>query len=327
MNSNKQYTTFTLPKEIYMVEDDDDNTTSQATTGEKKIPSTPIIEAEGNECEILTEKTIFDHIRRKAKNFPRLAASKTTSSTSETSVPTRKRSYDSGFQNATSVLGDKDRNKIPRQTVVLSELHPRNVEEKNYFIDIDGHGFISGGLSSFNVLKEHTLTGVNAPEIEENRPRTANEGTISADLKVNNFLTFDTPKDFEALIITVKQFCEEQPELHNATDMLEKAAPSNVLMGTWSTPDSEPRVMEEYINGTKGTAKSKQFIVSRSPSSRRRKLDPPAGVSKTNTKMVCSVMFPEKDFGLLVQGKTEFTSPPPREPPHNAPYHISTVYS
>ncbi|XP_058088895.1 DExH-box ATP-dependent RNA helicase DExH17 [Magnolia sinica] len=127
--------TYSLPREIYVVDDDNNNTCSRAPTEEPQIlskskrvissmPSFNLLQEdieegfpapETEECgsEAINQQTVFDHIRKKAKNFPLFSTSATeNSSPSRALLPTRK---------ATEKVG---MNGIQREIVILPDSEP-----------------------------------------------------------------------------------------------------------------------------------------------------------------------------------------------------------
>ncbi|XP_042500241.1 DExH-box ATP-dependent RNA helicase DExH17 isoform X2 [Macadamia integrifolia] len=188
--SKQQLPTYSVPKEIYVVEEDDEKSTNQVLIEELPIlreskrenismPSFNLLEddmeegvfteTEEQECEILTEKTIFDHIRKKAKNFPVLATTKTidsSSSSPEVLILTKKRTRENNLlqpYGATEVLTvETDTTKIPREIVVIPDQDSRTIEHFSYG---SGEGaavknqIVSKSSSSSNVVDEEQMHG------------------------------------------------------------------------------------------------------------------------------------------------------------------------
>lgn len=89
--------------------------TSHITAGDTDV------ELQEEECKIITEQTVFDHIREKAKKFPVLAASSSACSPSSEALPlTRKRKLGQLLElhSEVEVLEGTGRSKIIRQGVI-----------------------------------------------------------------------------------------------------------------------------------------------------------------------------------------------------------------
>ncbi|KAA8548132.1 hypothetical protein F0562_004607 [Nyssa sinensis] len=150
----KQHSSFPQPKEVCVIEDDKD-CASQAPTEEfhysnqskgetSFMPSfnlldeeseeegTPVIETEDDECKIITERTVFDHIREKAKNFPVLASSNNPCPSSEALVLIRKRTREKHLELDDVTEGSKqtERNKIPHRAVVIRSSESRGARTR-----------------------------------------------------------------------------------------------------------------------------------------------------------------------------------------------------
>ncbi|KAJ4960261.1 hypothetical protein NE237_020171 [Protea cynaroides] len=185
--SKQPIPTYSVPKEIFVVEDDDEKSTSPVLTEklstlyESKqknvsMPSFNLLEdddtdegvstvTEEHECEILTEQTIFDHIRRKAKNFPVLTTTKTidSSSPAEALMLTRKRKPENQLQPyvATEVLTvETDTSKIMREIMVISDQDSRTIKQFSY----GKNQIVSKSSSSPNVVEEQMPRGIMEPE-------------------------------------------------------------------------------------------------------------------------------------------------------------------
>ncbi|KAG6719998.1 hypothetical protein I3842_03G036300 [Carya illinoinensis] len=148
---NKQTSTFLPMEDVCVI--DDDETTSGVSAKELRnsanskrendsMPSFNLIDEEmgegetdvelqEDECKIITEQTVFDHIREKAKKFPVLAASSNARSPSSEALPlTRKRTLGQLLElhREVEVLEETGRNKIPRQGGANPSSESREVE-------------------------------------------------------------------------------------------------------------------------------------------------------------------------------------------------------
>lgn len=117
----------------------------------------PVAETEDDDCKIITEKTVFDHIREKAKSLPILPMSVHTISPSLEAfkvIKKRTREMHLELDNDIEILDVQDSNKIPRSRMAIQ--HPRLTEpEQNiYIIDEDGHIDIPDSSNSSHLMKD-----------------------------------------------------------------------------------------------------------------------------------------------------------------------------
>ncbi|KAK9119762.1 hypothetical protein Scep_017855 [Stephania cephalantha] len=143
-----------LPREIFVIDDDDKGTApvplkepyDSRTSNKESMPSfelldedmdegVPAFETDGKEQETISGKTVFEHIRKKSKDFPRLEAL----DASDTPVPKtfispRKRSYGNLTELLTDIdlLDEFDVRTVQRETVILSDSEPEQQEKQNY---------------------------------------------------------------------------------------------------------------------------------------------------------------------------------------------------
>ncbi|KAK4347253.1 hypothetical protein RND71_033592 [Anisodus tanguticus] len=94
----------------------------------------PAAASEDDECRIINEKTIFDHIREKAKNLPSLTSLKGTCSPSlETLNLIRKRTH----KNAVGVSEEVKRIKVPCHSMVIQSTEHIDLEDNRPFSNKD----------------------------------------------------------------------------------------------------------------------------------------------------------------------------------------------
>ncbi|XP_059639958.1 DExH-box ATP-dependent RNA helicase DExH17 isoform X2 [Cornus florida] len=254
----KQPSIFPDPKDVCVIEDDTD-TISRAPTTElhnsnqtkwksNSMPSfnlldeeleegAPTVETEDDDCKIITERTVFEHIREKAKTFPLLAASNNLSSpSSEALVLIRKRSREKQLEldNTIEVFEVTERNKIPRWTIVMPSSEPKGVEQSRDDIGKDP------------TPKRHISPGNLSPEPEESLSKMATEETIFEHIqrKAKNFPVFDKLKALQSKSYarTNELFSKHQPvinldpepeEVGNTVDRKETArVMKNMLCGS-----------------------------------------------------------------------------------------------
>jgi hypothetical protein len=103
----------------------------------------PDVEDEDDDCKIITERTVFDHIREKAKGLPALAMLRNPCSPSSETlslIKKRTRERQLGLDSPT-VLEETNKSKVSRQNVVLlsAELVPESCKlasDKDLILDI-----------------------------------------------------------------------------------------------------------------------------------------------------------------------------------------------
>ncbi|XP_021824640.1 DExH-box ATP-dependent RNA helicase DExH17 isoform X1 [Prunus avium] len=117
--------------------------------------------AEDGECKIITQQTVFDHIREKAKNFPVLAASNVVCSpSSEPLVLTRKRAREKQLEpyNEVQVLEELEWNKIPRWAVVNPSSEFKETEQNQHSLMDERAGLpLEPGDGAFKTSREETI--------------------------------------------------------------------------------------------------------------------------------------------------------------------------
>ncbi|XAR51890.1 DNA helicase [Bertholletia excelsa] len=173
----EHFSVFPQLKDVFIIEDDNERSSfapteeacnSNIPNGDDFMPNFKLIdedleeggrsvEAEDIDCRIISERTVFDHIRDKAKCFPALAASNNAgSSPSETLLLIRKRTREKQLERAVDDLDESERNKIPCSRVSIPSLE--NTSKELDILDTD--------------------RGKLPPESEESLPKTLTEETI-----------------------------------------------------------------------------------------------------------------------------------------------------
>ncbi|OMO59219.1 hypothetical protein CCACVL1_24992 [Corchorus capsularis] len=226
----KQPQFFAPPGEICVIEDDNAGTNQnlsrepphriESKMESSSMPSFNLLddelgegesaaETERDDCKIISEQTIFDHIREKAKNFPLLTPSKNAySPTSEGLILPRKRA----------------RHQIHEQ-IVLDDSSPQSNEPEQNFLN---------GMNDYLSRKHHMATGSSVSTIDltddsgdlPSEPeatlfKSLTEETIFDHIrkKSRNFPVINTPKSIESdcFIWTEEEHSSAtQPEFFNA---------------------------------------------------------------------------------------------------------------
>ncbi|KAJ0054741.1 hypothetical protein Pint_02771 [Pistacia integerrima] len=235
---NKQPSFFPPPKEVCVVEDENEATTQTPHQKLNKridssMPSFNLLdeeigegksagETEDDDCKIISEETIFKHIRDKAKNFPVLTTSKDAHSTS-TKPPlilSRKRSREKHLElsDVLDVPEETEVSNFPQVTLLHLSSEPKEPEQK-------GHGFnkhlipkchlTAGSLGTINLMdKSVGLPSQHGDTIS----KTLTEDTIfdhirkkSKNFPMYNFNLSNTTES-EPLIQTNEHSSENQSE-------------------------------------------------------------------------------------------------------------------
>ncbi|KAK9108131.1 hypothetical protein Syun_024142 [Stephania yunnanensis] len=267
-----------LPREIFVIDDDDKSTApvplkepyDSRTSNKESMPSfelldedmdegVPAFETDGKEQETISGKTVFEHIRKKSKDFPRLEAL----DASDTPVPKtfispRKRAYG----NLTEVLTDIDLSDefdvrtVQKETVILSDSEPEQQEKQNY-------DTAAVALDDYNIFR--TLGISNATQ------KDMNEGT--EEKGCDNVLTEETifdhirkkSKDLPAFSTLCAMECEhtklEKEPIHEVSHRFQTAIveeseekDSMIPRKTGVTQLSESEETEKHVYGTNESA-------------------------------------------------------------------------
>ncbi|KAF9624793.1 hypothetical protein IFM89_014081 [Coptis chinensis] len=275
--------THDLPKEIYVLEDDNMNSTSETMTEEHRasnkskmetssMPSFNLLdedldevlpyEAEENRCDTITEKTIFDHIRRKAKSFPVLAPSDAmNSSISEISICRGRYPYKSRNElHMVTEVPDSDRDKIHTQTVTISDSEPGDPENHSYGTDEDTVSTYHIKAKSSGIFKEDMMEVGHAAESEESSFSAVTQETVFDHIrkKAKHFPDFTTTKimELEPLTPTRDCFNKEQSEIPYAVGV-HRGIDFSTQRETKVVPDSGHGEVEEHIYRFNNDAKEK----------------------------------------------------------------------
>ncbi|PIA61816.1 hypothetical protein AQUCO_00200069v1 [Aquilegia coerulea] len=268
--NQKSSFTYDLPKDIYVVEDDDENTGSEATTEKLHISNDfknatssmpsfnllddedmeggPPTETEENGCDTITEQTVFDHIRRKAKSFPVLATSNAMDpSTSETLISIRKRSHGKELQRVIEVPDTDD--EVQRETVLISDAEPEDAKEQSYGTEEDAaKSRISGRFNKEASKQDGPIADCKGSSFK------AAEETIFSHIrkKAKNFPEFPTSKAMqsEPSFRLSEYFYNDSYNGHHPIEVL-RETDSNIQRETMMIPDSEPGEVEHDVFRTK----------------------------------------------------------------------------
>ncbi|KAI3845328.1 hypothetical protein MKW98_009394 [Papaver atlanticum] len=302
--------TYDLPQEIYIVDDDDKKTTSHTSTKELHVshkstevfsmPSFNLLEEESDEdvavikteekeSEIITEQTVFDHIRRKAKNFPVFATSSSADSSTSGKLVLVKRSQSPNHiePHSTSHVLEETNASMRRATINGPDMEPgdgfrkdetlkhhvntrhseTNSSIQRYIINgpdmqlDDGfrkdetpkHHVNTRHSNSFGLLEEHMNIGITSPVIPEKIAAEVTEQTVFDHIrkKAKNFpaLTIEAMR-LEPVVPSRKRFCLDQFKTSISVEEHEAEISKNTSEDGTTIPDSRMGDMGRLVYGT-----------------------------------------------------------------------------
>ncbi|KAL3813807.1 hypothetical protein ACJIZ3_015075 [Penstemon smallii] len=171
----------------------------------------PVVETEDDDCKIISEKTVFDHIRRKAKSLPVLPLHNDTCSPSlETFTLIRKRTREMHLEleNDIEVLEVLERNKIPQSRAVIQSPIVAETEQNRPIFGIDVLLDAPDSLNGSYLAKDAEIRGgegtyeTGTKNIES---FTLTEETIFEHIrkKSKNFPTFDNLRSTNTELLNV----------------------------------------------------------------------------------------------------------------------------
>lgn len=115
----------------------------------------PVAETEDDDCKIITEKTVFDHIREKAKNLPLLPMSNDTTPPSLeafTLIKKRMREMHLELDNDFEVFEVQDGYRIPQSRMALECPQLAETGQVIHIIDEDGPMKIPDKPRTFHLM-------------------------------------------------------------------------------------------------------------------------------------------------------------------------------
>ncbi|XP_012081222.3 DExH-box ATP-dependent RNA helicase DExH17 [Jatropha curcas] len=289
-HGHKQPVFFPSPEEVYIMRDDNETTSyasfekpgnSTKSKAEKSsMPSFILIDEEVEEsiayegdnavqiekddCKILSEQTIFDHIRQKAKNFPVFTPSKISCSPlSEALLFRRKRhSEDLELDNKLDVIEETEKIRIPQQIVSNLTSETREVEQNESRID----NYTSGSLAIKNFID---YKGGHPSEPEKSMLRSLTGETIFGHIRerADNFPVLSRTIQSQSPIWTKEQTVVNRPEFSiAASDALrEMKSDDKLIKNAKIISDLEPEGKVMDICSSKTEAKVKENNLSQSP--------------------------------------------------------------
>ncbi|KAH9790843.1 DExH-box ATP-dependent RNA helicase DExH17 [Citrus sinensis] len=306
---HKQSSLFHTPEEVCVIEDENETAAQtpaqeidnllSSTMEDSSMPSFSLLDedlgegktaagVEDDDCKVITEKKVFQHIREKARNFPISTASNNAhSASSEPLILTRKRFYEQRLQlhDELDVPEETEGSIFPRATLLNPSSGSTEAELKE-------HGFNSsltaaGNLGTINLLDD---TDTVPSQYEECTSKTLTKSTIFEHIrkKSKNFPVFNSniskTMESDSAIQTNEHFPANQSEFCIAASDVTKDANSDAVLRDGSTiSDMEFGALDKNANDNKVCTKQNHNIVSGSCCKTFRKLNlsPIASVAGT----------------------------------------------
>ncbi|CAI8613036.1 unnamed protein product [Vicia faba] len=277
LKRNRKQTSFPPPEEIFVIQDDDINLThipqEETSTWSKDndIPSFDLfddmfeeggnaLEVEEEKSKVITEKTVFDHIREKAKSFSLLSSFENIRCPSvevflgrnhareKTSCHDReKRSYH-GHE---VVVLDDDDNKVSGQTDVNfpADLRKKEHRDINLRLILNDHNLAE---SSYNMSSLVDDTGVFFTEPKARSYENLTEETVFDHIKrkSKDFPRISKLDCVQTAIPKTEFFSKNHPNsLKAALGVVPKTNFSGMVGGSMLMSDTEPANIKNYSSG------------------------------------------------------------------------------
>ncbi|KAL5793217.1 hypothetical protein ACOSP7_001811 [Xanthoceras sorbifolium] len=295
---SKQPSFFPPPEEVCVIEDE--NGTSAHTPARKlknldsrredsSMPSfslldeeleegKPASEVENDDCKIITEQTIFEHIHEKAKTFPVLTASKNIRlPSSEPLFLKRKHPPEKFLELRDEDVSDETEGiKFPQVSLLSPFAESREAEPKEY------------DFNNYNLADDET--GGLPSQDEERTSKTLTEETIFDHIrkKSKNFpaFNFNILKNLEAetRIHTNKHSSDNPPESCIAASGIFNTNPNEVLRDSLIIPELDCGEEDRGARGTKAGTKASSCTTNG-------KVNLHPKVSNTNTELSSTKML------------------------------------
>ncbi|OIV97201.1 hypothetical protein TanjilG_28952 [Lupinus angustifolius] len=278
---NRKQASFNPPKEVYVIEDDE-TTAPHKTTKElhtlckdneksDSIPSFNLLdemleegghalEVGDDECKIITEKTVFEHIREKAKNFSLLSAFDNIRCPSLEVLLKRNHSREKRPDLRYEVvdLDDADRLEVPQQTHVNSPTELSKIEHNdiNPYATLNDHNSNTAGNS--NSMSSIVDTDVFVPEPEVGPHEKSTEEMVFDHIrrKSKDFPLISKVDCGESIVQKTELFSNIHPSSLSSlnTDFLKitKTNSPDMITDTRLTSFTETAEMEKYSSSIQG---------------------------------------------------------------------------
>ncbi|XP_050384222.1 DExH-box ATP-dependent RNA helicase DExH17 isoform X1 [Argentina anserina] len=185
-----------------------------------------------NDAKVVTQQTVFDHIREKAKNFPILVPPNNVfPPSSEPLVLTRKHAREKklGPESGADVLEELEWNKVPRQTVVNPSSEPKKAEQ--HLSHVNNHQ-TPRSSAALNFMDDR---GHPSDHLEDGTLKTLTGETIFEHIrtKAKNFPVISKPNVVEAESLIQRKECPYLTDREfSTTAALKGTKPNEVLRDT-----------------------------------------------------------------------------------------------
>lgn len=250
IRGSKKASFFPPPEELYIIDDDESNSQAPAedldisNKSKREMDSMPSfnlideelenvaiaevvanVETEQGGCKILTDETVFDHIRKKSTNFPVLTSRNTACSPSSESLLLKRK----GSRENAEVVEETDTTEVPAHIAVNPFSDCRDIEIENW--QNFNEGSTQDILRSKNTIDLLDERGLVPPLPEEIICKTLNEEKIFDHIrkKAKNFPLFDKAKTVEDL--------RKQPEFRKVPRLVSNSEPKAIEMAAFGNKE------------------------------------------------------------------------------------------
>lgn len=249
IRGSKKASFFPPPEELYIIDDDESNSQAPAedldisNKSKREMDSMPSfnlideelenvaiaevvanVETEQGGCKILTDETVFDHIRKKSTNFPVLTSRNTACSPSSESLLLKRK----GSRENAEVVEETDTTEVPAHIAVNPFSDCRDIEIENWQNFNESTQDILRSKNTIDLLDERGLV---PPLPEEIICKTLNEEKIFDHIrkKAKNFPLFDKAKTVEDL--------RKQPEFRKVPRLVSNSEPKAIQMAAFGNKE------------------------------------------------------------------------------------------
>ncbi|XP_061367857.1 DExH-box ATP-dependent RNA helicase DExH17 [Gastrolobium bilobum] len=328
LKRNRKQVSFPPPEEIYVIEDDNitvphiprkepcslskdkeesDSIPSFDLLDEKLEEGGRALEVEEDKCKIITEKTVFDHIREKAKNFSLLSAFDNIRCPSLEVLLARNHAREKRPDRCHEVvvLDDEDRLKVPQLTDVNlpAELRKADHDDINLYLTLNDPNTAGSSNNMSSILD----TGVFLPEPEARTNETSTEETVFEHIrrKSKDFPLISKLDCMDSIIHKTELFSKNHPSFSSSL---------NATFGMATETDSSDMVTDNMLTSFMETAEVEKYSSSVQVGTEvKRKevegfcsidgvLNISKGVSSTNS-VQSSICVPTVSFSVLKEKK------------------------
>ncbi|QHN87395.1 uncharacterized protein DS421_16g554730 [Arachis hypogaea] len=277
---NKKQGFLPPPEEVYVIEDDNItiadipmkklSTLNKDKEEDNSIPSFKLLdeeieegghalEVEDDDCKIITEKTVFDHIREKARNFSLLAALDNIRCP-PLDVLTRNHAREKrpAISHDILVLDDADTAKVPQTNQTNFPADPSRLECNDANLKLTSNDQNSAGSS--NDMNHIVETGVFLPDSEARTYAMPTEETVFDHIlrKSNNFPQINKPDCLESVIWKTELFSKNH--LNAALGIATERNPSDMVTDSILNSFMGSVEAEKYASGVQVDTEKKRLL-------------------------------------------------------------------